>query len=84
LRKSKTKYILVWGVENILIIYEYDNASMNTRKIKNEDMHSEVATLSLDEESQSVFISLENRKLFRMQLEDMKIKKITQTPKSLI
>lgn len=71
-------------MENILIIYEYDNLEMKTKKLKNEDMHSEVSAISLDEESESIFISLENRKLFRMKFSDMRSKKITQTPKALL
>lgn len=84
LRRDETKYIILWGVENILIIYEYDNGTMSTKKLKNEDMHSEVSTISLDEESESVFISLENKKLYRMQLSDLKLKKITETPLPLL
>ena len=81
---SKDIYKIFFSVENLLLAYEFNYKEYKLERILEEDLLSMISSISYEEESHQIYVSLENRELWRTNTVDLKFTKLTVLPREAV
>lgn len=71
-------------MENLLLAYEFNYKEYKLERILEEDLLSMISSISYEEESHQIYVSLENRELWRANTVDLKFAKLTVLPREAV
>lgn len=70
-------FFIIFGVENICVIYRYEEELLEISKLKNADLLSNIMVIESDRVSHSLFLVLENREIWRLDLDGLAFTQVT-------
>lgn len=70
-------FFIVFGVENICVIYRYEEDLLEISKLKNADLLSNIMVIESDRVSHSLFLVLENREIWKLDLDGLAFTQVT-------
>lgn len=81
-RKEDSVFI-IFGIENKCVVYKYEEDLLEINKLKISDLLSNILHIESDRTSHQAHIILENREVWRFDMESLEFKCITTTERNV-
>lgn len=82
--KLNAEYYIFFSVENLTLVYYYNIETQELKRVVEEDLLSPITAIAYEDVTNQLYISIENRQLWRLSCPEFRFNKLSTLPKEAI